>query len=136
MTLAQARKRRDKARAQLADNLDPSLIKRAEKQAKQAASASTFEKVAQAWLTSTAADRKAITQNKMENWLKKDIYPSLGKMPIASIGPRDVLAMARKMEARGAYDSTKRLVQICGQVFRFAVAEGSAEHDVTVGGCG
>lgn len=131
VTLAQARKRRDDAKAQIADGIDPSTSKRAEKLAQKSAAGNTFHKVADEWLKATAADRKAITQQKVGNWLQKDIYPSLGKLPITSIGPREVLAMARKMEERGAYDSAKRLVQICGQVFRYAVAEGSAERDVT-----
>lgn len=132
VTLAQARKRRDEAKAQIADGIDPNTAKRAEKLAQKNIAGNTFQKVADDWLKSTAADRKTITQQKVSNWLQKDIYPSLGKLPITTIGPREVLAMARKMEERGVFDSAKRLVQICGQVFRYAVAEGSAERDVTV----
>lgn len=131
VTLAQARKRRDEAKAKIADGIDPSTAKRAEKLAQKNIAGNTFQKVADDWLKATAADRKAITQQKVGNWLQKDIYPSLGKLPITAIGPRDVLAVARKMEERGVFDSAKRLVQICGQVFRYAVAEGSAERDVT-----
>jgi integrase len=71
------------------------------------------------------------TQSKIRTWLEKDVIPYIGKMPIAAIGPRDVLAALRKMEARGALDSVQRVKQICGQVFRYAVATGSAERDVT-----
>jgi len=131
VTLAQARKRRDEAKAQLADGIDPSVTKREEKLAQKAIAGNTFEKVAEQWLKATEADRKEITQQKLQTWLKKDIFPSIGKLPITTIGPRDVLAVARKMEERGVHDSAKRLVQICGQVFRYAVAEGSAERDVT-----
>ncbi len=131
VTLAQARKRRDEAKAQLADGVDPSVSKREEKLARKMVAENTFEKVAMQWLHATAADRKEITQQKVQTWLEKDIFPSIGKLPISTIGPRDVLAMARKMEERGANESAKRLVQICGQVFRYAVAEGSAERDVT-----
>lgn len=131
VTLAQARKRRDEAKAKIADGIDPSTAKRAEKLAQKNIAGNTFQKVADDWLKATAADRKAITQQKVSNWLEKDIYPSLGKLPITAIGPREVLAMARKMEERGVFDSAKRLVQICGQVFRYAVAEGSADRDVT-----
>ncbi|MEG0052869.1 MAG: integrase arm-type DNA-binding domain-containing protein [Comamonas sp.] len=131
VTLAQARKRRDEAKALLADDVDPGVNKQAEKLAQKTMAGNTFQAVADEWLKATAADRKAITQQKVSNWLQKDIYPSLGKLPITAIGPREVLAMARKMEERGAHDSAKRLVQICGQVFRYAVAEGSAERDVT-----
>lgn len=131
VTLAQARRRRDDAKAQLADGVDPSVSKREEKLARKMVAENTFEKVAMQWLHATAADRKEITQQKVQTWLGKDIFPSIGKLPISTIGPRDVLAMARKMEERGANESAKRLVQICGQVFRYAVAEGSAERDVT-----
>ena len=131
VTLAQARRRRDDAKAQLADGVDPSVSKREEKLARKIVAENTFEKVAMQWLHATAADRKEITQQKVQTWLEKDIFPSIGKLPISTIGPRDVLAMARKMEERGANESAKRLVQICGQVFRYAVAEGSAERDVT-----
>ena len=131
VTLAQARKRRDEAKAQLADGTDPSATKREEKLTQRTIAGNTFEKVAEDWLQATQASRKEITQQKLQTWLKKDIYPSIGKLPITTIGPRDVLAVARKMEQRGVYDSAKRLVQICGQVLRYAVAEGSAERDVT-----
>jgi len=73
----------------------------------------------------------ATTQSKITTWLEKDVIPFIGKMPIADVGPRDVLAALRKMEARGALDSVQRVKQICGQVFRYAVATGSAERDVT-----
>lgn len=131
VSLAKARARRDKAREQLADGIDPGTAKREEKQNKATAAANTFEAVAAQWLLATAANRVAITQNKVVNWLKKDINPHIGTLPISTIGPRDVLAVARRMEARKAFDSAKRIVQICGQVFRYAVAEGTAERDIT-----
>lgn len=131
VTLAQARKRRDDAKALLADGQDPNVAKREQKIAKQTSAGNTFEKITEQWLKATAAERKENTQQKVENWLRKDVLPMLGKQPIALLGPRDVLAVARKMEGRGAIDSSKRVVQICGQIFRYAVAEGSAERDVT-----
>ncbi len=131
VTLAQARKRRDDAKALLADGQDPNVAKREEKIAKQTSAGNTFEKITEQWLKATAAERKENTQQKVENWLRKDVLPLIGKQPIALLGPRDVLAVARKMEERGAIDSSKRVVQICGQIFRYAVAEGSAERDVT-----
>ena len=131
VSLAKARQRRDKARELLADGIDPGIAKREEKQAKATAAGNTFEAVAEQWLKATSAKRAAITQDKVSTWLRKDVFPYIGKMPITSIGPRDVLAVVRKMEARGVIDSAKRIAQICGQVFRYAVAEGTAERDVT-----
>lgn len=131
VSLAKARQRRDKARELLADGIDPGAAKQEEKQAIAAAAANTFESVAREWLAKTAADRMASTHTKVTTWLEKDVIPFIGKMPISTIGPRDVLGALRHMEGRGALDSAQRVKQICGQVFRYAVATGSAERDVT-----
>ena len=126
--LAKARVRRDKAREQLADGIDPATAKREEKQAQADAAASTFEAVARVWLTKTASKRAEVTQSLLE----KDVFPFIGSMPISTIKPRDVLDKAvRKIEARGSIDTAHRAKQICGQIFRYAVAVGLAERDVT-----
>jgi integrase len=131
VSLAQARARRDAARKLLADGIDPGAAKRQEKLDRVDAAANTFEAIAREWLQKTAADRMASTQGKVTTWLEKDVFPYIGKIPISTIGPRDVLAALRFMEARGALDSVQRVKQICGMVFRYAVACGSAERDVT-----
>ena len=131
VSLAKARQRRDKARELLADGIDPSTAKQVDKQARAAAAVNTFEAVAREWLGKTAKDRAVSTHGKVTNWMEKDVFPWIGNLPISTIGPRDVLGALRKMEARGALDSVQRVKQICGQVFRYAVATGSAERDVT-----
>lgn len=129
--LAQARKRRDEARECLADGVDPSVAKREAKAVEVAKANNTFEKLAHLWLEKTVHERKERTQAKLAAWLDKDILPFIGHMAIDTIKPRDVLAVVRKMEARGAIDSARRLGQICGQIFRFAVAADLVERDVT-----
>ena len=131
VSLAKARARRDKARELLADGIDPGAAKQEEKQTKAAAAANTFEAVAREWLKKMAADRMASTTTKVTAWLERDVIPFIGTMPISTIGPRDVLGALRHMEGRGALDSVQRVKQVCGQVFRYAVATGSAERDVT-----
>jgi len=131
ISLAKARTKREEARALLAADADPGEAKRSAKVAKITAAANTFEAVARQWLKATSADRADITQAKNVSWLENDVFPWIGAMPITSIGPRDVLAVVRKVEARKAFDTAKRINQICGQIFRYAVAEGSAERDVT-----
>ncbi|PBI92237.1 tyrosine-type recombinase/integrase [Variovorax boronicumulans] len=132
VTLAKARQRRDKAREQLADGVDPGIAKREEKRAKADAAANTFEAVSRDWLVKTSNKRAAVTQAKVTSWLEKDVFPFIGKLPIASIKAKDVLdEVARRMEARGIHESAHRIVQICSQVFRYAVAVGVVERDVT-----
>lgn len=132
VSLAKARQRREKAREQLADGVDPNIAKREEKQAQADAAANTFEAVARIWLAKTASKRAAVTQSRITTLMEKDIFPFIGSMPISTIKPRDVLDKAvRKIEARGSIDTAHRAKQICGQVFRYAVAVGLAERDVT-----
>ncbi len=131
VTLAKARQRRERAREQLADGVDPSAAKSEEKQLKAALAVNTFEAVAREWLKKTSTERMETTQRKITTWLEKDVISYIGKKPISTIGPREVLAALRKMKARGALDSVQRVKQLCGQVFRYAVASGSAERDIT-----
>lgn len=132
VTLADARKRRDKARELLSKGIDPNAAKREEKQLKADLAANTFELVARAWLKKTAVTRKEITQNRIKTLLEHDIFPFIGSVPINTLGPRDVLNKAlRKIEARGSVDTAHRAKQICGRVFRYGVAVGLAERDVT-----
>lgn len=132
VSLAKARKLREHARELLAEGIDPSQAKRASKEAKAIAAAHTFESVARTWLAKTAADSSERTQKKVTAWLNNNVFPSIGEKPISTIGPRDVLATLQKLEARGAVDSAHRIKQLCGQVFRFGVATGLVERDVTV----
>lgn len=131
VSLAKARTRREQARELLADGVDPSDAKRNDKAVKAQAAIHTFEAVARQWLAKTASDRAATTQQKLAAWLKHDLYPALGRRPISTIAPRDVLVAVHAVEARGSIDSAHRIKQICGQIFRYAVACGLAERDVT-----
>lgn len=131
VSLAKARARRAEARELLADGVDPAQAKREERHASTAAAGNTFEAVARDWLGKTAAKRAETTQQKVTSWLERNIFADLGAMPISTIKPRDVLMTVQKIEARGAVDSAHRVKQICGQIFRFAVATGLAERDVT-----
>lgn len=132
VSLAEARKRREKARELLANDIDPSAAKREERQVKADLAANTFELVARAWLKKTAVTRKEITQNRITTLLEHDVFPYIGSLPISTLGPRDVLNKAlRKIEARGSIDTAHRAKQICGRILRYGVAVGLAERDVT-----
>jgi integrase len=130
--LLQARKKRDAARELKAAGTDPGQLKRDEKQAKTVAAANTFELVAWAWLEKTSATRAATTHDKITSWLKRDVFPFIGTMPVATIRAMDVLATVQKMETRGVIDSAHSVKRLCSQILRFAVATGLAERDVTV----
>ena len=132
VSLQEARAKRADARKLLSDGFDPAKIKREEKQSKSIAATNTFECIARSWLEKTAATRASTTQEKVTNWLQKDVFPFIGNMPVSAIKALDILTTVQKMEARVAIDSAHRVKQICGQVLRYGVAVGLIERDVTV----
>ena len=132
VSLAEARDKRLAARKLMAQGIDPGMARREEKHAKEKAALNTFEAVARAWLAKTAADRAASTQEKNTAWLERNIFPAIGALPISTIKPWDVLSALRVIEKRGAIESAHKIKQLCGQVFRFAVASGLADRDMTV----
>ena len=71
------------------------------------------------------------TRQKVTGWLQNDVFPYIGKAPVSTLKPRDVLVCVQRMEARDVHESAHRVKQIIGQVLRFAVATGLAKRDVT-----
>ena len=133
VSLAAARKRRDKAREQLAQDIDPSTAKREDKQAKTAEAQNTFEAVALAWLKATAHKRSEATGARIERRLQIDAFPEIGHLPIASIKPPTMRAMMDKVAARGVADTAQRVANACELVFRYAISRGLTEKDATIG---
>jgi integrase len=131
VSLAKARKLRDSAREQISDGIDPMQAKRDVRAARALAASNNFESVARAYLAKVAPSRAASTLKKNTSWLERNVFPTIGARPIADITPHDVLAVLQKIEARGAVESAHKIKQLCGQVFRFAIATGLAERDVT-----
>jgi integrase len=131
VSLAKARQRREAARIQLADGLDPSIVKHQEKLRRHEQANITFEMVARRWLKKTEPTRAASTQEKIVRWFEKNLFPYIGRLPIVTLKPRDILVTVQRIEARGAIETAHRVKQVCGQVFRYAVASSIVERDIT-----
>jgi integrase len=124
--LRDARERRDAARKLLARGIDPSAARKAEK----AVQAETFEPVAREWLSKQAGRWAARHVNEITRRLAKDVFPWLGTRPIAEIKAPELLAVLRRIEARGTIETAHRAHQNCGQIFRYALATGRVERDI------
>ena len=125
VTLAQARERRDQARALLANGADPSAVK----QARKAATENSFEAVAREWHAKFSPGWVPHHADKIIKRFEREVFPWIGNRPIADISAPDLLAVLRRIEARNALDSAHRVHQNCGKVFRYAVATGRAQRD-------
>ena len=125
VSLKRAREKCEEARVLLADGIDPG----AQRKAESAASANTFAALALEWLENTKDTRVESTNKAIRSRMEADLLPWLGSRPIDEIKAPELLAALRRVEARDARVVAKRLRQIAGQVFRYAVATGRAERD-------
>lgn len=129
--LQKAREKRDDARKLVADGVDPSVHRKAQKQAKADASANSFEVVTREWLEKQKKVWEDSHAEKVIRRFERDVFPWLGTRPIGEIKPFELLKVLQRIEAR-VVETAHRAKQNCGQVFRYAVATGRAERDVTV----
>ena len=129
VTLSMARQKRREAKSLLADGIDPAV----EKQAKQIDKVNTFHKVAAEWWRSKkdiwSDGHAALIWRRLE----KNVLPWLGDRPVIEITARELLEVLRKIEARGAIETARRICQVCGQVFMYGVACGYCENNIASG---
>lgn len=129
VSLKDARLKRDAARKLLKAGTDPSEAKKEEKRLAILQSENTFESIANEWL-SNRADIAANTIKSYQRYLSY-AFEAIGHKPITNISPPDVLALCRKLEAKGTIETAKRVNTTCGLVFRYAVGTGRVESDPT-----
>lgn len=128
--LADARTRRDDAKQKIAAGVDPSLEKKRARIAAKYAAANTFKAVAEEWLVKCERDGLApVTIDKIR-WLLTKAYPVIGSLPIAQITPHEALAVLRKVESTGRYESARRMRSVLSRVFRYGVATVRCDKDV------
>ncbi len=129
VTLAEARERRDEARKLLSREVDPGELKRLRRQAARTAGANTFEAVAREWYAKHSANWVESHSTKILRRLERDVFPWLGRRPIAEVAAPEILTVLRRIESRGALETAHRAHQNCSQIMRYAVATGRAERD-------
>lgn len=124
VNLAEARKRHQKAREQLADGIDPMDAKKAKNSV---GASDTFELVGEEWFSLHMLEKSTKHRVRARSLLSNDLYPVIGSIPIAQIKPTQVLTALRKIEARGVDASKAR--SLAGQVFKYGIATTRCETD-------
>jgi integrase len=137
--LAAAREKRRAAKELLAQGIDPGAVAVADTPAEEetvptnaSVAPESFEAVARAWHANREEALDAAHAGRVLRRLERDAFPGLGGKPITEITAPEILAVIRKVEARGALDVSRRLKQSISQAFRFAIASGWATSDPTV----
>jgi integrase len=131
ISLADARKRQDEAKALLVSGIDPSQQKSVDKLTKAITSAQTYEAIANEVVDKKRREGKASSTIAKLVWLHSVAARDLGKRPVAAITAPEVLAVLKTIEAKGNVESARALKSRIGEVFRYAIATGRATIDPT-----
>lgn len=129
VTLSKARARRDDARRLVADGIDPGENRKAAKAAGQEAASNSFAVLCHEWLQSREGQIQAAQIDKSKARLEKDVLPWIGKKPVTNLTAPDVLAVMRRIDARGARYTAHKVKSEISQIMRYAIATGRAERD-------
>lgn len=129
ITLKEAREKCHDARKLLRNGIDPQEAKKTLKS--EASEDNQFESIAREWLAKHSPTWATTHSNKIIGRLENDVFPWLGKRPIRDITSPEILKILRRVEGRGAVETAHRIKQYCGRIYRYAIATGKAEHDVS-----
>jgi hypothetical protein len=128
--LAEVREKSDAARKLVDDGRDPGAEKKLRKIRAQFDANTSFKAVAEEWITKiTREGRAGVTLDKVQ-WLLGKAYRLIGDRPVNQIEALEVLAILRKLEATGRYESARRMRSVISRVLRYGIATGRAQRDV------
>lgn len=137
ISLAEVRELHAQARKLLSTGVDPMAERKAEQEAREEArqrdsGEKSFQTIAELWMGHWGADKCECHLSRTRRRLEKDIFPEIGARPISEVESPEILALVKKIEARGAADVARRSLQTIGQIFRYAVANGHAKQNPAV----
>lgn len=131
VSLSEARKRRDEARVQLATGKDPSREKQLAKLRAWSTAGNSFGEVAAEFLEKRDREgMSAATVEKSKYYISR-LGPAISRLAVSEITTLEILAALRKIEAKGNYETARRVLQLTGRVFRYAVATARVPADPT-----
>lgn len=114
-------------REALAAGIDPAVKREQEK----AAAGETLRVVAEEHFKLRAKTKDAQYIARERQRVATHILPTLGDLPMVTIKPAQLLRPLKKIEARGTYETALRTREVCGRIWRYGVATGRCEHDIT-----
>ncbi|MDP5277447.1 integrase arm-type DNA-binding domain-containing protein [Sphingomonas sp. DG1-23] len=121
MTLSQARRKRDEAKGELDDGIDPAEEKRQKRLQAELAAKTSFAVVATEFIQKMELEGKSPATIKKARWFL-ELLGGIAKRPIAAITPHELLDVLKRVERRGHYETALRLRAFAGRVFRYGFA--------------
>ncbi len=127
-SLKAARKKRDSTREQIAEGIDPGIVRKIEKAGSKE---NTFQAVAEEFLEANAARWSKSHHRHVKECFNRDVYPWIGSRPLKDLTAVELLSTLRRIVDRGALETAARTKQFIGQAIRYGIATGRAERDIS-----
>jgi len=127
ISLSKAREKQENAFKLLDKDIDPSAYKKQKNDEKKLKNKNTFEAVAREWY---GEEKKRWTDHhatRVIGSMEKELFPKLGKLPIADITTPEMKRTINLIQNRGAFDIAKRALARCSSIFQYAVQSGIAQ---------
>lgn len=129
VSLREARERRDEAKKLMAAGVDPAENRKAQKAARVEELSNSFEVLCREWLIQRSDTVESAQTAKTLARMEKDVFPWLGRRPIADITAPEILSVLRRIDERGARYTAHRVRSEISRAFRYAIATGRAQRD-------
>ncbi|MBR6000757.1 MAG: integrase arm-type DNA-binding domain-containing protein, partial [Oxalobacter sp.] len=127
--LASARKDCEEAHTLIQQGLDPRLVKKEKRDQLAAAATNTFENLAREWHENKLTGWKEKTASDIIHRLEREVFPAIGRIPISEVTHKQIIALLRTIESRGAFEIAKRTKANISRVFSYAVQVGAANRN-------
>ena len=122
ISLLEARKSREEAKAILKQGLDPSTTRKEEKEIT-IIECLTFKEAALQWYNTRLNNWSNSHAQRIMRQLERDLFPYLGNKPVKTIKAKEILEALKKIEARGAVETADRSLMLCRQIWNFLATD-------------
>ncbi|PHM44215.1 tyrosine-type recombinase/integrase [Xenorhabdus szentirmaii] len=129
VTLTEARAKRDEARKLVANGINPSEARKAEKISAANLIENTFKNIAHEWYEKRKDRWSTFYAEEMMETFEKDVFPYIGSRPIVEIKPMELMSVLSRINERGATEKLRKIRQRCGEVWKYAIITGRAEYN-------
>ena len=130
LSLKEARELHKEAQSKKARGINPVEERRAKKLQNKKEQKNSFREVAEDFFKKRSSEIAPTTLKKQVNAMKKDFYPIIGNKAIDKIERGELVRIAQTIQKRGANETAHRLLNLCGQIWRYALQLDKVKHNI------
>ena len=128
VSLANARVRQLEAKALKHKGMDPIHAKQVGKLIAARQADDTFEAIAREWHSKQISNWSEVHAKTVMRRMERDLFPWIGKRPMAQLHAMELLAALQKIEDRQAVETAHRVLDISSQVWKYWLPTAEVEQ--------